>query len=368
MLRAGTTTPVAFGTIYASAVDDLFAAAEKRNMRIIAGRVGMDKTPAMGGQAPNNYHDTAQSFFDESKTLIDRWHNKGRLLYASSPRFAPSSTRAQLKAAAELLKYCPTCYMQTHLSENLVEVADIREQFPEAKSYLDVYCMSGLCGPRSLFGHSIHLSSAEWDMMKATGSIAVHCPTSNNYLGSGLFNFGEALRKGAKVAVGTDVGAGTSNSLIRTLGEAYKVAMLQNTWLATVSPTGATMPQSFPIQASASPSGVATTTSVPEGDVAPGSVRLDAIFGFYLLTRGNAEILNLSDKIGSFAPGMEADFVVVDRVVSPQLKYQHSIRAAEKGATFESLFWNDMFSLMIEGGTSSVVETYVMGKRQTYDV
>ena len=267
-LRAGTTTSAVYCTVHPESVDGFFQAAERRSMRMIAGKVMMDRN------APAALTDTAQSSYDESKALIDRWHGKGRLSYAITPRFAPTSTPAQLDAAGALWQEHPGTYMQTHISENPDELTWVKDLFPEQDSYLGVYSRFGLTGPRAIFGHGIYLSEPEWNQMAESGSAIAHCPTSNAFLGSGLFNLQRAKQPAApgkpvRVSLATDVGAGTSLSMLKTMGDAYKISQFRH----------------FPL-------------SAPKA--------------FYLATRGAAEALYLHDQIGSLAPGMEADLLVLD--------------------------------------------------------
>jgi guanine deaminase len=242
--------------------------------------------------------------------LIEKWHGKGRLLYAVTPRFAPTSTPAQLQAAGKLLSEHPSVYMHTHLSENPSEVAWVKELFPERAGYLDVYDHYGLTGSRSIFAHSIHLTDDEMSRMAATDSVASFCPTSNLFLGSGLFKLYPMLERGVRVGLGTDVGAGTSFSMLETLGEAYKIAQLQRQ-------------------------------------------KLSATLGFYLATLGGAKALSVDDRIGNFAKGKEADFVVLDLASTPLL----GMRMANSKTLQDKLF-----VLMSLGDDRSVAATYVSGR------
>lgn len=280
LLRAGTTTAAVYCTVHAASVQAFFEAAAKRDMRMIAGKVLMDRN------APPALLDTAQTGYDDSLALINAWHGKGRLHYAVTPRFAPTSSPAQLEAAGALWKAHPTTYMQTHLSENLDEIAWVKSLFPNRKGYLDVYDHYGLVGPRALFGHAIHVEPAEWQQLAVAQASVTHCPTSNLFLGSGLFDFARTCEPGAglspvRTGLATDVGAGTSLSMLRSMGEAYKVGQL-------------------------------------------GGYSLSAIKAFYLATRGAANALHLDDRIGSIAAGHDADLVVLDRHSTPLLKFRDS--------------------------------------------
>lgn len=272
-LACGVTTTLSYATVHPASVDAYFEEAARLGLRAGTGKVLMDRN------APETLRDTAQQGYDESRELIARWHGKGRLFYAITPRFAPTSTPAQLKAAGALFADTPGIYLQTHLAENLAELEWVHRLFPEAVDYLDVYDRAGLVGPRSLFGHAIHLAPREWNRLAQTGAAIVHCPTSNLFLGSGLFDLRRALvaANPVRTALGSDVGAGTSFSPLATLNEAYKVAALR-------------------------------------GDP------LSAYRAFYLATLGSARALYLDDVIGRLAPGYDADFVVLDLAATTLLR------------------------------------------------
>lgn len=274
-LRAGTTTSTVFCTVHPQSVDALFEEAEKLNLRMVAGKVLMDRN------APPALLDTAQRAYDESKTLIKKWHGKKRLSYAITPRFAPTSTPEQLQLAGQLWKEHPGTFMQTHISENLGEIAWVKELFPERSDYLDVYDHYGLLGERSLYAHGVHLTESEWARMHKCGAAVCHCSTSNQFLGSGLFSFEKAKDKSrpVKTGLGTDIGAGTSFSHLQTMNESYKVAQLSG-------------------------------------------YSLSSLRAFYLATRGGAESLYMEDKVGSIAPGMEADLVVLDLKSTPLMDFR----------------------------------------------
>ncbi len=216
LLQNGTTTALVFGTVHKQSVDALFLEAEKINMRLIAGKVMMDRN------APSYLLDTAKTGYDDSKELIERWHNNKRLSYAVTPRFAPTSSPEQLKSAAKLLKEYPDVYLQTHLSENLNEIKWVSSLFPSAHGY-----SFGLLGERSIFAHGIYLNDAEFATIAKTQSAIAFCPTSNLFLGSGLFKFRAAKKASVKIGMGTDVGAGTSFNMLQTLNETYKVVLLE---------------------------------------------------------------------------------------------------------------------------------------------
>ena len=305
-LRNGITSACVFCTVYPQSVDALFEEAERLGMRLAAGKVMMDCN------APGALLDTAQSGYDESKRLIGKWHGRGRLLYAITPRFAGTSSRAQLEATGTLCNEHPDCFMQTHVSENKSEVAWIGELFPERKGYLDVYDHYSLCRPRAIFGHGIYLTEPEMQVMHRTGSAIAHCPTSNFFLGSGAFDLARAVRadRRVRVGLGTDLGAGTSFSMLATLNEAYKAGQLNN-------------------------------------------YALSAGHAYYLATRGGARAMYLDDRIGSIAPGMEADLVVLDMKSTPLIDYRMQ---------FAKTFEEALFIQMMLGDDRAVQATYVGGK------
>ena len=305
-LRNGITSACVYCTVYPQSVDALFEEAEKLGMRIAAGKVLMDRN------APAALLDTPKSGYDDSKALIAKWHNRGRLLYAVTPRFAPTSSREQLEAAGALCREHPDCYLQTHVSENENEIAWVKELFPERNGYLDVYDRYSLCRPRAIFGHGIHLTDEELQVMHRTGSAIAHCPTSNFFLGSGTFNIRHALRQDRPVrtGIGTDLGAGTSFSMLTTLNAAYQAAQLNG-------------------------------------------YSLSARHAHYLATRGTAHAMYLEDKIGSIAPGMEADIVVLDMKSTPLIKYRMQ---------FVENFEEALFVQMTLGDDRAVQATYVAGE------
>lgn len=304
LLRNGTTTALVFGTVHPESVDALFEAAHNINMRMIAGKVMMDRN------APDYLLDTAETSYSQSKALIERWHHNGRLLYAITPRFAPTSTPEQLAMAQRLREEYPDTYLHTHLCENKDEIEWVKALYPERKGYLDVYHHYGLTGKNSVFAHCVHLEEPEWDCLRDTGSSIAFCPTSNLYLGSGLFNLKKAWHKQIKVGMGTDIGAGTTFNMLQTLNEAYKVMQLQG-W------------------------------------------RMSAYEAFYLATLGGAKALGLDDIIGNFNIGKEADFVVLEPTATPlqQLRYDNSVTLMDK-----------LFVMMTLGDDRSIYRTYVDGQ------
>ena len=305
-LRNGITTSCVYCTVHPQSVDALFEEADALGLRLAAGKVLMDRN------APDGLRDTAQSGYDQSQALIARWHGRGRLLYAITPRFAGTSSPAQLAAAGALWRAHADCLMQTHIAENRAEVAWIKELFPDRRSYLDVYDHHGLCGRRAVFGHGIWLQDDELQRLHVTGAAIAHCPTSNFFLGSGAFDLSRALapERPIRVGLGTDIGAGTSFSILATLGEAYKASQLNG--------------QS-----------------------------LSACHAYYLATRGSARAMYLDDRIGSLAPGMEADLVVLDMRSTPLIDFRMNQAAG---------FAEQLFVQMTLADDRAVQATYVAGR------
>ena len=305
--RNGVTASTVFCTVHPQSVDALFEAAARVNMRIMAGKVCMDR------HAPAALLDTPQRAYDESKALIGKWHGRGRAEYVITPRFAPTSTPEQLDALGSLAQDFPTTLIQSHLAENIDELAWVRALFPSCTHYTDVYQRYGLLRPRALYGHGIHLSEAELDILSATGSAIVHCPTSNFFLGSGCFDLRRArdTRRPVAVGLGTDLGAGTSFSILQTLNEAYKAAQFHG----------------FP---------------------------LSAAQAIYLATRGNARALGLDDRIGAIEAGMEADIAVLDLMSTPLIAYR--MKYARD--------WQDaLFIQMTLGDDRAIAATYIAGQQ-----
>lgn len=304
LLASGTTTAAVYCSVHSQSADAFFAESERRNTRMIAGKVMMDRN------APEALRDTAESGYRESKALIARWHGKGRQLYGITPRFAVTSTPEQLAAAGQLAAEHPHCHVQTHINENRAEIAFARKLYPQAADYADIYRGYGLLGPRSLMGHCIHMTHNEWQAFAETGAVAVFCPTSNLFLGSGLFDWAHARQRGVKVAVATDIGGGTSYSMLRTMAEAYKVLQLQG--------------QS-----------------------------LSAFAALHAITLGNAAALGLDHLVGSFEPGREADVVVLDTGATRAM--------AHRLETMRELA-EELFVLVTLGDERNVAATYVMGE------
>lgn len=310
LLKNGTTTALVFAAVFPESVDAFFAAAEARNLRMISGKVMMDRN------APSYLCDTAEQSYRDSKALIEKWHGRGRLLYAVTPRFAGTSSLAQLKLAARLLQEFPGVYLHTHLSENRDEVAWITSLFPDCAGYLDIYDQAGLVGDRAIFAHGVQLTDEEFQRLSAAKAAISFCPTSNLFLGSGLFRLEQAksVDHPVKLGLGTDVGAGTSFSLLQTANEAYKVAQLRGQ-------------------------------------------QLSAFKALFLATLGGARALNLEDKLGNFEPGKEADFIVLNPRATSLLALRN---AAETPETLEALA-DRAFSLIVLGDDRAITATYIMG-------
>ncbi len=303
LFRNGTTTALVYGAVYPQSADVFFAAAEQAGARMIAGKVMLDRN------APKALLDTAQASYDESRALIEKWHGRGRLAYAVTPRFAVTSTAAQLDAAGALVREFPDVYMQTHVDENADEIEFVGRLFPEARDYLDVYARAGLLGPRSVFGHCIHMTGDEVAAMAESRSVAAFCPTSNLFLGSGLFDRARLVDAGVRIGLATDVGGGTSYSMLRTASEGYKVLQLNG-------------------------------QSWPAGEA------------FYQMTLGNARALSLDPAIGSIEPGKDADLVVLDARATPAMAHR-----MERAASLDE----ELFVLMLLGDDRAVRQTYVAG-------
>lgn len=304
LLRNGTTTALVFGTVHPESVEEFFTESQKRNLRMIAGRVMMDRN------CPEDLQDSPEHAYTECKALIEKWHGVGRLQYAVTPRFAPTSSPEQLESARKLLEEYPSVYMHTHLSENIDECAWVKELYPDSKDYLGVYEDAGLVRKRSVFAHGIHLSERELNCMHDNNAAIAHCPTSNLFIGSGLFNLKKCEEHNVHVGMGTDVGAGTSFSLLQTYNEAYKVQQLQGN-------------------------------------------SLSAFKGLYLNTLGGARALDLEGTIGNFNIGCEADFVVLNKAATPLLQLR-----LENARDLHDL----LFGFMMLADDRAIEKTYIMGE------
>ena len=305
-LAHGTTTVASYCTIHPHSADALFEAAAVRDQRIVAGKTCMDRN------APDGLRDTPQSAYDDSKALIARWHGQGRASYAITPRFSPTSTLDQLAALGTLWAEHPDCLMQTHLSEQTDEIAWVRDLHPQARDYLDTYEAHGLIGERALFGHAIHLEPREVDRIAETGAGLVHCPTSNTFIGSGLFDMAGLTARGIRTGLATDTGGGSSFSMLRTMAAAYEIGQLRH---------------------------------------AP----LHAAQLIWLATAGSARSLHLQDKIGTIAVGKEADLTVINLSSTAAIAQ----RAANAKDTWESIF-----ATIMMGDDRAIGDVWVAGKQR----
>ncbi|WP_300532453.1 guanine deaminase [uncultured Mameliella sp.] len=305
LLAQGTTTVCSYCTIHPTSVTAFFEAAEARGMRVLAGKTCMDRN------APEGLRDTAQSAYDDSKALLGRWHGQGRASYVITPRFSPTSTPDQLSALGALWAEHPDCLMQTHLSEQTDEIAWVKSLYPQARDYLDTYEAHGLLGANGLYGHAIHLEPREKDRLREVGAALIHCPTSNTFIGSGLFDMDGLTRAGHRVGLATDTGGGSSFSMLRSMAAAYEIAQLRGRALH------------------------------------PAEL-------IWLATTGSARALRLDDRIGSLAPGMEADFIALD-LASTTAIAQRSARAND--------LWEALFPTIMMGDDRAIASTYVAGRR-----
>ncbi|MEM7281788.1 MAG: guanine deaminase [Pseudomonadota bacterium] len=301
--RNGTTTALVWPASFKQSAAAIFESAYGANMRLISGKVMMDR------HCPDYLADSARSSYEDSLELIQQWHGKGRLSYAVTPRFAPTSTEEQLNLAGRLMADVPDVYMQTHLAENQDEIRWVKELFPKSRSYLDVYRQFGLLSSRSFFGHCIYLDDEDRKIMSRRNATAVFCPTSNLFLGSGLFDLRQAEQVGLSVALGSDVGGGSSYGMLQTMHGAYSITQLKGFPV-------------FPLQP------------------------------WHWATLGAAKALNLEDSIGNFEPGKEADFVVID----PKATEVLSRRMASSETLEEKLF-----ALMVLGDDRAIKATYILG-------
>ncbi|WP_102107826.1 guanine deaminase [Oceaniglobus roseus] len=305
-LANGTTTVCSFATSDPVSVEAFFAEAAERGLRAVAGKTCMDRN------APEGLCDTAQSAYDDSKALLRRWHGRGRLEYAITPRFTPTSSREQLHALGALWREHPDCLMQTHLSEQLDEIAWVKDLHPQARDYLDTYESADLLGERALFGHAIHLAPREVDRLAEAGAALVHCPTSNTFIGSGLFDMAGLKARGLPVALATDVGGGSSFSMLRTMAAAYEIGQLRGTPL-------------HPAQL------------------------------LWLATEGSARAMHMADRVGTLAAGSEADLVALDLASTPAIA-QRADRAAD--------IWEAVFPTIMMGDDRAIAGVWVAGRRQ----
>ena len=303
LINNGTTSAFAFATVHAHSVDALFSEASYYNMAFITGKVCMDR------HCPDDLKDTPELAQSQSNDLINKWHGRGRNLYALTPRFAPTSTQQQLTLLGELACEHPSVFVQTHLSENEHEIAWVKALFPDYKTYLDVYDKHNLVHSRSLFGHCLHLHDPEWERLAQAGSTAVFCPTSNLFLGSGLFNIEKAKQHNVSIALATDVGAGTTFNMLRTYGEAYKIGQLQQ-------------------------------------------CSLNALSGLYMMTQGPAAAYGLCHQIGNLNPTTVADFIVLN----PHFNELAKLRLQDCESLEDTLF-----ALSFLGDERMIEATYIAG-------
>ena len=303
LLRHGTTSALVFATVHAGSVDALFEAALARDMRIVSGKVLMDL-------GPEGLRDSVETGRAETEALIARWRGRGRLGYAVTPRFAPTSSSEQLADAGRVVAAHPDVRLHTHLSENPGEIAAVAERYPEAADYLDVYDRFGLVGPRSIFAHCVHMSDRALARMAEAGAGIAFCPTSNMFLGSGLFDLAQADRHGVRLGIGTDIGAGTTLSVLHTLGEAYRTCQLRG-------------------------------------------VSLDPFRALHFATAGGARVIGIADRVGALLPGQEADFILLDAAATPLLARRTA------GASLH----DRLFALQILGDDRAIAGTWLRGRR-----
>ena len=302
-LAHGTTSMCSYATIHPASVDAFFDQAQARGLRAFAGKTCMDRN------APEGLRDTAQSAYDDSKALLTKWHGKDRLSYVITPRFSPTSTPEQLAAMGALWREHPDCLMQTHLSEQTDEIAWVKDLFPQSRDYLDTYEAQGLLREGAVYGHAIHLTAREKARLAEAGASVVHCPTSNTFIGSGLFDMG--LTQSLRVGLATDTGGGSSFSMLRTMAAAYEVAQLRGQAL-------------HPAQL------------------------------WWLATQGSARALRAEHQIGNIAVGQEADLVVVNRASTPAI--EQATRRAED-------IWQAIFPTIMLGDDRAIQAVWISGSR-----
>ena len=307
VLAHGTTSVASFCTIHPSSVDAFFEAAAARNMAVVGGKTCMDRN------APDGLRDDARSAYDDSKALLERWHGLGRARYAITPRFSPTSTPEQLEALGSLWAEHPECLMQTHLSEQTDEIEWVRSLYPQTRDYLDTYEQFGLLGARGIYGHSIHLEPREIDRLGETGAALAHCPTSNMFIGSGLCDVSGLTGKGISVGLGSDIGGGSSFSMLRTMAAAYEVAQLRGT-------------------------------------------ALHAAQLLYLATQGSARSLHMQEEIGTLGKGSMADMVVLDLASTAAI--------AQRTANADTI-WDALFATIMMGDDRAIKDVWVAGNRHS---
>lgn len=303
-LANGTTTVCSYCTVHPESVDAFFTAARNRGVRAFGGKTCMDRN------APDALLDTAKSAYDDSLALLEKWHGSGRLGYALTPRFSPTSTPEQLEALGALWAKHPDCLMQTHLSEQTDEIKWVCELFPEARDYLDTYEAHGLVGRSGVYGHAIHLTSRERDRLREAEAGLVHCPTSNTFIGSGLFDMAGLVSSGHRVGLATDTGGGSSFSMLRTMAAAYEIGQLNGCALH------------------------------------PAEL-------YWLATAGSARILRIEDLVGNLSPGLEADLIALDLESTPAI--------SQRTARADSI-WEALFPTIVMGDDRAVVKVWIAGQ------
>jgi len=301
-LAHGTTSMCSYATIHPASVDAFFDQAQARGLRAFAGKTCMDRN------APEGLRDTAQSAYDDSKALLTKWHGKDRLSYVITPRFSPTSTPEQLAAMGALWREHPDCLMQTHLSDQTDEIAWVKDLFPQSRDYLDTYEAQGLLREGAVYGHAIHLTAREKARLAEAGASVVHCPTSNTFIGSGLFDMG--LTHSLRVGLATDTGGGSSFSMLRTMAAAYEVAQLRGQAL-------------HPAQL------------------------------WWLATQGSARALRAEHQIGNIGVGQEADLVVVNLASTPAI--EQATRRAED-------IWQALFPTIMLGDDRAIQAVWALGR------
>jgi len=297
LLRNGTLCALIFSTIHAEATEIFFAEAERRGFRGIIGKTMMDRN------APPELLENVRDSYDQSRTLLQKWHKRGLLRYAITPRFAPTSTPELLEAAGQLKREFPEAYVHTHISENRNEVTWVQQLFPEAE-YADVYERYGLLDERTVLAHGVWLTEEELDLLARRKARIAHCPNSNLFLGSGLFRLHHTLDAGVGVGLGTDIGAGTTPSMFTAMADAYKVQQVQG-------------------------------------------VSLSPFHLWYLATLGGARALSLDTESGSIEAGKSADFLVLDLHATPLVSMR-----SERASSIE-----DLLAGLIFMGDDRVVKT-----------
>ena len=301
----GTTTLTSFCTIHPGSVDAFFEATQARGMAGFAGKTCMDRN------APDGLRDDARSAHDDSEALIERWHKKGRATYVITPRFSPTSSPEQLSALGALWAAHPDCLMQTHLSEQVDEIDWVKGLYPQACDYLDTYEQHGLLGPRGLYGHAIHLEPRETDRLRETGAGLVHCPPSNTFIGSGLFDMAARVAEGQRIGLASDTGGGSSFSMLRVMGAAYEIGQLKR------------------------------------NPIHPAQL-------LWLATEGSATVLHSEGEIGRLAPGAMADMIVLDLASTPGI--------AQRSAVASDI-WEALFPTIMMGDDRAIAKTYIAGRQ-----